>query len=138
MPTFWGSRTDRPQVGSNPTRAWVSAKRAFSDAIRMSQYAASASPGDGGAVDRADHRCAHGRPPGGDVGERRGAAEFLQVKARAEHRVGAGEYHDVDAFVGVGLGQRGIEPGAQGRRQRVPRLGTVQGQGAYAVGGVGQ
>src|SRR6476469_3113589 len=44
MPAFCGSRTDSPQVGSSPTRAWVSAKRACSEAIRMSQYSASSSP----------------------------------------------------------------------------------------------
>src|ERR1700754_2183182 len=44
MPTFWGNRTDSPQVGSNPTLAWVSAKRACSDAIRMSQYSANSRP----------------------------------------------------------------------------------------------
>src|ERR1700752_4232986 len=44
MPTFCGRRTDKPQVGSNPTRACVSAKRACSDAIRMSQYRANSRP----------------------------------------------------------------------------------------------
>lgn len=44
MPTFCGKRTLSPQVGSRPTRAWVSAKRACSEAIRMSQYSASSSP----------------------------------------------------------------------------------------------
>ena len=44
MPTFCGSRTLSPQVGSRPTRAWVSANRACSEAIRMSQYSASSSP----------------------------------------------------------------------------------------------
>ena len=44
IPTFCGSRTLRPQVGNNPTRAWVSAKRARSEPIRMSQYSASSSP----------------------------------------------------------------------------------------------
>ncbi len=43
-PTFCGNRTLSPQVGSRPTRAWVSANRAFSEAIRMSQYRASSSP----------------------------------------------------------------------------------------------
>ena len=44
MPTFCGSRTLKPQVGSNPTRAWVSANLARSEAIRMSQYSASSRP----------------------------------------------------------------------------------------------
>ena len=44
MPTFCGNRTDSPQVGSSPTRAWVSANRARSEAIRTSQYSASSSP----------------------------------------------------------------------------------------------
>ena len=43
-PTACGSRTDMPQLGSNPTRACVSAKRAFSDAIRMSQHSAISNP----------------------------------------------------------------------------------------------
>ena len=43
-PTFCGSRTESPHVGRSPTRAWVSANRACSDAIRMSQYKAISSP----------------------------------------------------------------------------------------------
>src|SRR5271163_1866769 len=44
IPTFCGNRTLSPHVGSRPTRAWVSANRACSDAIRMSQYSVSSSP----------------------------------------------------------------------------------------------
>ena len=43
-PTAAGSRTVRPQHGSTPTRAWVSAKVACSEAIRKSQCSASSSP----------------------------------------------------------------------------------------------
>ncbi len=43
-PTFWGSRTLRPQVGNRPTRACVSANRACSDAMTMSQYSTNSSP----------------------------------------------------------------------------------------------
>ena len=40
----WGSSTVSPHRGWTPTRAWVSAKRARSDATRKSQLRASSSP----------------------------------------------------------------------------------------------
>src|SRR5689334_5119008 len=43
-PTASGSRTDRPQPGSTPTRAWVSAKTARSEQMTMSQLSTSSSP----------------------------------------------------------------------------------------------
>ncbi len=70
--------------------------------------------GDGHAVDGADHRFRHGRPLRRQVGQFAGAAtaadaaaQFLEIHARAERRVGAGENHHVDVVVGLGLGQGG-------------------------------
>ncbi len=94
--------------------------------------------GDGRAVDGADHRLGHRRPLRRDVGQLGGVAQFLEVEARAEHRVGAGEDDDVDGVVGLGIAQRGEELGAQRRRQRVAGLRPVQRQGADPVGGVDQ
>ena len=43
-PISWGSRTVRPPPGITPTRAWVSAKRARSEAMRKSQFSAISNP----------------------------------------------------------------------------------------------
>ncbi len=88
-PTFCGSRTDSPQVGSSPTRACVSANRAFSEAIRMSQYSAISSPPVTAAPLIAPIT---GLDIGGHFGEMSGklggVAEFLEIQSGAEHRVG--------------------------------------------------
>ena len=44
IPTSWGRRIVSPPPGMTPTRAWVSAKRARSDAMRKSQHRASSRP----------------------------------------------------------------------------------------------
>ena len=43
-PIDWGRSTESPPPGSTPTRAWVSPKRARSDATRKSHCSASSKP----------------------------------------------------------------------------------------------
>jgi hypothetical protein len=110
--------------------------------------------GNGDAVDRADERlgvrrerAAERQPavvaPLPHVGEAFAllhlpGAEFLQVDARAERRVGAGEDHHVDGVVGVALLDRGRQRLAHRAVERVARLGPVQRNDRDPVGDVDQ
>src|SRR5690606_40285392 len=145
-PIAWASSTVSPQPGWMPTRAWVSAKRARSEATRKSQFSASSKPPvmAGPLIAPMIGFPMTGRGPagGGRVAAgagRRGqvllpGTELLQVEAGAERRVGPGEDDDVDVGVGVGpadgLGQQPPHLGGQG----VADLGAVEGHGGDAVG----
>ncbi len=68
----WGSSTVSPQPGMTPTRAWVSAKRARSEAIKeVTAEGQLEAAGDRDAVDGADEGLGVGREralPGLDHG----------------------------------------------------------------------
>ena len=92
----------RPQPGMMPTRAWVSAKRARSDATRKSQASASSKPpvmatplmAPITGVSMSGNGPAGGARLAGGRGLAQGVAaggELLEVEPGAERRVGTGE-----------------------------------------------
>src|SRR6476661_3313599 len=113
-PTFCGSRTDSPHVGSSPTRAWVSAKRACSEAIRMSQYSASSSPPVTAAPLMAPIT---GLVIGGHCGEISGSCDespsSLRSRPAQNTGVGAGDDDDIDVVTGLRIAQRAEETPAE-------------------------
>ena len=132
-PTRWGSRAVMPPPGRMPTRAWVSANTARSEATRKSHPSHLQAAGECRAVDRADDGRVHLRD-GGDAAVRSELLEvrhpvalgFLEVHGGAERRIRAGEHHRTHRFVGVGVGQRRVEGSDQVTVQRVfaPRVGS--------------
>jgi hypothetical protein len=80
--------------------------------------------GDGGAVHRGDHGLADRRPRPGPPGRRLAQdggflSYLLEVDARAEGRVGAGEDGRPDLVVRLHRGHRLAEPGEQLAADRV-------------------
>jgi len=67
----------------------------------------------GRAVDGADHGFCHRRPLRRDIRQLRRIAQLLEVQARAEHRVGAGDDDDVDVVIGLRIAQRAEETPAE-------------------------
>ena len=134
-----------PPPGRMPTRAWVSANTARSEAMRKSQPSAISRPpvntapliaptigvrifaGGLDAAVRAELREVLGAV----------ALRLLEVDARAERRVGAGEHDGAHRLVVIGVGQRGVRRTDQVAAQRVPGLGPVERQHANrtVVGG---
>ena len=115
-PTASGSSTVRPQPGMIPTRAWVSANRARSDATRKSQASASSKPPVMatpliGADDRVS-ACPgtgpwlHGLRRGAGLRAGTAGRQLLQVDARAERGVGAGEHDGREVVARVEVAQR--------------------------------
>ena len=124
----------RPHPGMMPTRAWVSAKRACSDATRKSHASAISNPPvtatpftapmsslvRGGSAPRSvvprSSRRARSRAP---------EPELLEVDARAERGIGAGEDHHVDRVVGLELERspRGARAARRGSARCAPRVG---------------
>ena len=128
-PMACGRSTVRPQPGITPTRVCVSPNFARSEAIEeVAVERELEAAGDGGAVDRADDRLLHQRErtvlagrrcaavgvAGAEVATRR--AELLQVEARAERGIGAGEDDHVDVVAPVGLAKQLTAAGAAPRR----------------------
>ncbi len=126
-----------PPPGITPTRAWVSAKRARSDAMRKSQHSASSRPpvtvgplmapmigvSCGGIIPTCRAGFAltlllHRSELGG---------QRLEVHAGAERRVGSGEHHAADVVAPVEAGDGVVELTVQLGRNGVTRLGAVQG-----------
>jgi hypothetical protein len=119
--------------------------------MRKSQLSASSRPaGDRHAVDGADDRLGRGehRALPGSLGRRapgrasgRGAlersavgAELFQVEPGAEGGIGTGEDEHVDVVAALGLSDDDGERHDELARQRVARLGPVEGDGGDAVG----
>src|SRR3954453_14210139 len=129
-----GSRAVIPPPGRTPTRAWVSAKTARSEATRKSQPEGDLQPaGEGGAVDRPEH----GRAEQGDLGDAVGVVVLrevggavpgglLEVDAGAERRVAPGEHDRAHTVVLVGGDQRGVQRADELAGERVARLRPVQ------------
>ena len=100
-PMAWGSSTVRPQPGMTPTRAWVSPKRARSEATRKSQASASSKPPVMATPLTAPMTglviAGNGPRTAGPVAPTPAPRlppvlpELLQVEAGAEGRIGAGE-----------------------------------------------
>ncbi len=134
-PIACGSSTVSPQPGITPTRVCVSPKRARSDATRKSQLSASSNPpviagpltapitgfsiGGNGPPE-----CVASVGVAAEVAA--GRSELLEVEARAERRISAGEDHHVDVVTTVGLAEQlGQEPQHLGG-QRVAGGGPVE------------
>ena len=128
-----------PPPGRMPTRAWVSANTARSEAMRKSQPSAISRP----PVNTAPLIA----PTIGvrifevasmQLCERNSAKYFgavalrlLEVDTRAERGIGAGEHHRSYRLVVVGLGQSVMGRLDQLAAQRIPGLGPVERQHAY-------
>ena len=145
------SSTVSPQPGMIPTRVWVSAKRARSDATRKSQFDASSKPPViAGAVDRADEQLRARReraaePANWPISSRRYgssvsvvplaqadgpsvevARQLLEVGAGTERRIRAREDHDVDRRRRPRARRSVARAAAERAVDRVAGLGPVQ------------
>ena len=148
IPITCGSRMVRPAPGMAPTRAWVSAKRARSDAIRKSHESASSSPPvtvgpltapimgvrRGGMIPKCSS-CSFIRSRRSDAilgGQR------LEVHAGAERGIRPGQDHAADVVAPVELDDRRVELPVELGRDGVPRLGPVQRDRRHTLGDLDQ
>ena len=122
-PTTCGSRAVMPPPGRMPTRAWVSANTARSEAMRKSQPSAISRPPVNvapliGADDRRAHLARSGVMQLCDLELlevlQPESLRLLEVDAGAERRVGAGQHHGAHGRSSSASRQRGV---------RAPRSG---------------
>ena len=145
-----GEQHVRPQSGMIPTRAWVSANAARSDATRKSHRSASSNPPvtatpliapmTGLPIER--ERAPLLRRPvvvAEGLDRRLGARpQLLEVEPGAERRVGPGEDDHVDVVVGVEIADRRGAAPAELAVERVAGAGPVERDGGDPVGDVEQ
>ncbi len=128
-----------PPPGRMPTRAWVSANTARSEAMRKSQPSAISRPPVNTAPLIAPTIGVRILPVASmQLCERNSAKYFsavalrlLEVDAGAERRVGAREHDGAHRLVVIGLRQRGVSRTDQVAAQRIPGLGPVECQHAH-------
>ena len=143
-PTASGSSTVRPQPGMTPTRAWVSAKRARSEATRKSHVERQLEAArDGDAVDGADHRLAWSRGRGGSARRRRwrtgvGAPSRSvpsSLRSTPAQNAGSAPVSTMTSTSSRASARRDRLRQRRGERgiERVARLGPVEGDDRDAV-----
>ena len=128
-----------PQPGMIPTRAWVSANRARSDAIRKSHASAISNPPVTAtpftapirSFVRWERTASRSQVVAGAA--RLARAELLEVDPGAEGGVGAGEDHHVDVDVALELGDDLRKPTPDRPVERVARFGPVERDRRHAV-----